>query len=211
MRLLLLFFVARMADLGGSPGCASEEEGADMPGLDDQLKALQTDFDIPEERLEPFRTAKIREDLENALKEGKKVPDLEQTVRKLESAPKRTKALKDYGIDLDNLRPAELEAIEGFEWAGDEPTDEEIAAFAQRYDLPTSVEGEPEGEEPTPAQILGEGRRGGETPRGRRGEISAATVESWPAERWAAFEQQYPDQARQILEGETVQAPVGVS
>lgn len=110
-----------------------------MAKLDEILDELVEDFGVPEDKVTPFRGSSMRTRLEEAEAKAAKVESLEAELNGIRKAPAREKAFKELAkVDWDNLREAEKEAINKFDWEGDEPTAEEVTAFAAKYQFPTS-------------------------------------------------------------------------
>lgn len=140
-----------------------------------------------------------------------KVPVLEQRVAELETentglkrAPERDKAFRDYGVDLENLRPAERRALEAYDG---ELEAEKLAAFVEELDLPlVSGNGEtPPAETPPAAAGVVAAVRA--APAGRQGAGAQITPEmagTWEPEKWLRFKAEHAEAAETILQGKTV-------
>jgi len=173
-----------------------------------------------EEILEDIRREGL-EDLADELEAGygksalreqaAKVPELERALaeaqaklERLEKAPLKEKAFRDYGVDWDALRPLERSAIEAYEG---ELTPERIAEFVETHQLPTRPATEAETgstEAPAAAAVVEAARR---APAGRVGQgprITPDDVRGWPSDKWLRFRQEHPEAAEQILKGQTV-------
>lgn len=176
-----------------------EEHGLDEDAIESlDLDGLESDL------RENYGPKAIRKQLEEALPKARRTEDLEKEVASLKKGPVKEKAFRDYGVDLDSLKPAEKEAFERFDWKeGDAPTEDEIAAFVEKYDLEVDDQQEEE-DEPVSGQIAKQARRSDGA--NSRTKISAEQASEWPAETWTRFEREFPDQARQVLEGESVTA-----
>lgn len=163
------------------------------------------------EKLGKFSASKLR-------KAAERVPVLEQElatatsrVEELETKPKREKAFRDYGVDFDSLKPAELETISGLKPEEGEPTPEWIAQVVEKYDLPTTqVQGNEQGSEEEPSgarQVVNQATTSNRTgtPPGR---ITPVDAEKWPVDKTMRFQEKYPDEWEALLRGDEVHGVV---
>jgi hypothetical protein len=143
--------------------------------------------------------------------EAARVPELEKRVTELESentglkrAPQRDKAFRDYGVDMDALRPAERRALETYDG---ELEPEKLAAFVEEFDLPLVTgngEQADQGDRPAAAGVAAVARS---APAGRRAgaaQITPQDAENWSPERLTEFGQKYPEAMNELLQGKTV-------
>lgn len=107
-----------------------------MPGLDEVLARLSEDYGVPDEELEPLKGSALRKKLEDAEARAAKAEQLERELSQVRKAPIARKALEDFGVQFDQLRPGELKRVEGFSFEGDAPTTEEVASFVQTEGFP---------------------------------------------------------------------------
>lgn len=172
-----------------------EEHGVETDDLD--IEGIETEL------RESFGPKALRKQLEEALPKAKRADDLEKEVASLKKGPVREKAFEEYGVVLEDLKPAEKEALEKFEWEGDEPTEEELSKFVEKYDLPVEAQEEEE-EIPASGKIGEQVRRSdGATSKTK---ITPEAASKWSAESFVRFEKEFPEQAKQLLNGEDVVA-----
>jgi hypothetical protein len=168
-------------------------------------RTREIDSDLAREYEEKFGATKLREQAE-------KVPDLERQVAelnakatRLERAPQRDEAFKAYGVDIENLRPAERKAIESYE--GELDT-EKVAAFVAELDLPMT-NGQQSGQDggaqvPNAAGVVSAAKSAPSGGAAKGPQLNSEVMRSWTAEKIAAFEAKYPDELDRILQGETI-------
>lgn len=154
----------------------------------------------------------------NLRKQAGRVGELEKELeaekaraRRLETAPKRVAAFKQYGVDIDALRPLERAAIENFAHEGDEPTAEEIAKFVEANGIPVGeagAEGEESDETPAAAAVAAQAVTA--TERSVRGKTTITPKEAaeWSTEKAFRFREKNPDAWQTLMRGEEV---VGVA
>lgn len=143
--------------------------------------------------------------------EAAKVGDLERErdelrgrVSTLERAPARDKAFREYGVDIENLRPAELRALEQYDG---ELEPEKIAAFVDELDLPLANEQTPPGEQAPPPAAAGVVAAARSAPAGRRAGVVTITpddAEKWPADALYKWGEEHKEALNQLLQGQTV-------
>lgn len=159
--------------------------------------------DLADELEQGYGKSQLREQAGKAATLEKELADALAKVDTLEKAPVRDKAFRDYGIDFENLRPAEREQLELYDGELDA---EKIAEFVERYDLPTIQGSEQVATEPAPAaaRIAAAARS---APAGRAGQatqITAEMVGDWSADKWLRFKAEHAEAAEDILQGKVV-------
>lgn len=170
------------------------------------------EYDIAEDDLEvlkeSFGPKSLREQNSELAKKAKERDDFEKENRQLKQAPKRKDAFKKARVDFEKLTLAEEEKLEEFSWEGDEPDEEKVAEFVERYKLPTLEADDDEGddEDTEAAKIADQATRSTRDGLSSRTKITPEQASEWPAETWARFEEKFPDQAKKVLEGEEVVA-----
>jgi hypothetical protein len=158
------------------------------------------------DELEKFSATNLRKKAEERDEFERRVQAAEARVTELESAPKREAAFKDYGVDIDGLRPAEREALKGFSPQSTDPTREEVAAFVEKYDLPL-IEGSTESDEeeaPAAARVVSQARASGSGRVAADTTLSAADMQDWSTEKMARFRDKHPDEFEALKRGETL-------
>lgn len=173
-----------------------------MAKLDDLIEELSEqgrDEDVAE--LEQLRGSKLRKQAGKAAELEARVKELEGVLAEKEAAPAREKALKDYGVDVDNLSKAEAAVLSSLKG---ELTAEQIAELVEKYDLPVTQGSGQTTEEPPAAQRVAQQAAG--APGGRPGgaAITPADVASWPIDRTRRFMDEHPEAYDALLRGETV-------
>lgn len=155
------------------------------------------------QELERFSTSSLRQEVAKLPEVEKERDELRTRVDKLEKAPLRTKAFKDYGVDYDSLRPAEIRAIENYDG---ELEPEMVGAFVEDLGLPTTQVAPPEqGQPPNAAAVAQAARTAPSGQRlGRPGQITPAEAAEWRPEKWMKFMEEHPDEAEAILQGKVV-------
>lgn len=132
--------------------------------------------------------------------------ELKATNRKLEMAPKKEAALRKANVDLDALRPAERQLIQGLDFEGDEPGDDWVAKVISDYQLPVSEGGDQQqGQgEPNAQAVV---RTASTAPAGGPtigGTITPETVAGWSTEEQMRFADKHPEAWEQLKAGEEV-------
>lgn len=172
---------------------------ADLDALIEELRNDGREDDATE--LEKLRGSNLRKQAGEAEKLRQRAEAAEAKVEKLESAPKRDKAFRDFGIDLDNLTKAERKVLESFDGDLDK---EAISEFVEEYELPLA-EGsneEPTDEEPAAARVAAAAKR---NPSGRGvTTIKPADANAWSTEKLLRFREQHADEYEALKRGETV-------
>lgn len=154
------------------------------------------------EELEGYTGTALRRELEA---KARRVEELEQELRAYKVRPAREKAFRDYGIDLDSLRPLEREALFSQEFSDDVPTPEEIGALVERYGLPVGREEQETAEEAAAPPAAGVTRAAMSAPAGKpAASIGPEDIATWPAEKLMAFREANPDKWQALLRGERV-------
>lgn len=167
------------------------QEIADQYGLSDE--------DVQKLRdASPLRTRLA--EIENELKEER---GAKAELAAMKRGPKVNGAFGAYGVDVENLSAAERHVIEGLQFAGDEPTEDEIADAVKRFDLPIR-EAEEQEEAPAAAAIVEQATRPQGTRGGKSPAITPNDVAGWSGEKIARFEKEHPEEMERILQGESV-------
>jgi len=180
-----------------------------MGKYEDLIERLRdVDEDLAEE-FEAFKGSSLRQKAERTEALEKESADLKLRITELEEAPKREKAFKEYGVDLEGLKPAEKEKLAELKIEG-ELTAEKIGEIVQKYDLPmleaNEDSGEEDSDEPPAAKIAEVASRGGQ--RSSSPVITPKQAAEWSTEKWMRFEEAHPREAEAVSRGEKV---VGIS
>jgi hypothetical protein len=178
-----------------------------------RLRELQDEYGISEEHAEEFRDLlgpkSLREQNKELAAQAKKVPDLEKELASFKNAGKVREAFEKAGLDWDALEDAPLvkESVENFAEFEDE---EKVAAFIERYKLPTiaAPEGGSGDEGSGAAAISEQARRASRDGLSSKTTISAKDIAAWPPDKIAKFQSDHPELYQKALEGEQVVAPV---
>jgi hypothetical protein len=183
---------------------------ADRPTFEELVEGLRDGTLDPVDAADKFDRfygkSTLREDAGRAAELEKQLIAAQAKIEKLERTPLRDKAFTEYGVDMEQLRPAERRAIETYDGELDP---EKIAAFVEEYDLPLTapVQGEQE-PQPAAARIAAQAT----TPPTRRGpgqtRVSPDDVRKWNEagpEKWMRFKRDHPEAAELILQGQTVE------
>lgn len=181
-----------------------------MAKLDELIEELrESDREDDAQELEKLKGSTLRTKAAKADELEKERDQLAAKVAELETAPKRTKAFEEYGIDLGNLSKAERALLEKYDGELDSDS---IGALVEEFELPVNESSTNEtdtNEAPAAAKIAQAARRSQDGGSGNK----AATVTPQDANGWAIdkqlrFAQQHPDEWEQLKRGETV---VGVA
>lgn len=170
-----------------------EEYGLD----DDQMEALK-------ESLSPatLRTQKaaLDKDVKALRDENKTLKDENSTLKK---GPERLTLLKEkLGIEESSLPPAAKRNLAQRTFEAEEPTDDELAAFAADYNITaTPAEG---GEETKTDQVVGASNAGRQEGKASSGVIKPEEASEWSFEDRARFRGEYPKEWVALLEGKEV-------
>lgn len=190
-----------------------------MPkGGDRTAEDIFTEYAISDDDQDILREAFAPEGLRKKLGETEAArKDLEKEVADLKRGPARLKALKDAGVDIDDLSRAEEKAIESLTWDGDEPDPKEIEKFIEEYDLPLKEEGDEDDETDDDEGSSSEeeekpkskGRRMADQTRrntggGKASTITPADFAKLSQDARIAFVRKHPDAAEQLKQGKEV-------
>ena len=160
-----------------------------------------------EEREEHFKGTALRKqnaELSQMLEEANKKAE------RLERVPARDQAFREYGIDFENLRPAERRAIEQYDGELDA---EKIGEFVEEFDLPT-VNGSEQQSTEVPPPAAGVVRQARQAPAGRQVaglQITPDDARGWSATQTLDFSREHPSEWQALLQGQTItgiQGPV---
>jgi len=171
---------------------------ARLDDLIDELRDHGRDDDADE--LEQLRGSSLRKKAAKADEYEAQVAELKVRLQEMELAPKRESALREYGVVLEDLRPAEREVLSTLKG---ELTPEAIGELVEKYGLPVGeVQGDLGEEQPAAAQVA---RVAQKAPRGRQAPtLAPGDVEEWPTEKLLKFKQQNPEEFEALKRGETV-------
>lgn len=186
----------------------------------DRRKFEEIVADIRTGRLDPEEGADELEQSygKTALREqAEKVPELERMLAeandkaaRLERVPARDEAFRQYGVDLEGLRPAERRAIEQYDG---ELEKDKIAEFVEEFDLPL-VTGSEQQQTEAPPPAAGVVRTARTAPAGRQVaglQITPDDARGWSATQTLEFSREHPSEWQALLQGQTVtgiQGPV---
>ena len=164
------------------------------------LKDAVDDEDLISE-LEQYGGSSLRKKAEQVPELEAKLAEAEAKVEKLEAAPKREKAFKEYGIDLEALSKAERAVLERYDGELD---DEAIGALAEEFDLPVVEKGgEAEEEEESGARQQTRQALSGRTGSSKL-TVSPEDYAAAPIDRRMKFLKDHPEEAEALMAGETV-------
>jgi hypothetical protein len=176
-----------------------------MARLDELIEELseqgrQDDAD----ELEKLRGSSLRKQATRATELEAEVQKLQSQLAERDAAPARETALREYGVDLENLSKAEKAIVGGLKG---ELTAEAIAKLVEDYDLPVAQSAGADGasgEAPAAQRVA---QHAADAQRGARvgtGSISAENVAEWPADKTRRFMNEHPEAYEALLRGETV-------
>ena len=167
------------------------------------LEDLKREVDDEEliSELEAFGGSSLRKQAEQVPELERKLAEAEAKVEKLEAAPKRTEAFKEYGIDLENLSKAEAAILDRYEGELDE---EAIGALAEEFDLPVVEKGGDDGEEEESGARQQTRQALSGKVSGSKLTISPEDYANAPIDKRMKFLQNHPDEAEALMHGESV-------
>ena len=173
----------------------------------EDLEAGEISNEEAAQELKRFSTSSLRQEVAKLPEVERERDELRSKVDRLEKAPLRDKAFRDYGVDYASLRPAEIRAIENYD--GD-LEDEKIGAFVEDLGLPTTqvAAGAPQ-QQPNAAQVTRAAMQAPAVQRmGPAGQMTpedaAARAQQDPV-WWDTFATEHPFEAEQLEKGITVQ------
>jgi hypothetical protein len=175
-----------------------------MGVYEDTLEELR-DLDVPDEvitKLEGFKGSSLRAKAEAAGALEKERDELKAQIARYEAGPVRQSSFKDFGIDMENLSPAEAEILSNVEVPEGGFTKEQLAEIADKYQLPMTEASQAEEEGTNAEKVVTHAR----TNQGR----TAATVikpqdtAGWPADKLRRLYDSHRDEYEALLRGETV-------
>lgn len=183
-----------------------------MGEYEDSVARLRDEgLDDLAETFEKFGATQLRQKAAKVEQLEADLAEKDQKILALEAAPKITEAFRTAGVDFEQLRPAELEALKTVKLGDDgEVSAEAVSEAIARLQLPivaSGAEGEEaeEGsdEEPNAAGIV---QAATNAPRNTGGvpQVTVEDVANWSHEKWARFKEQNPEAAEVILAGESV-------
>lgn len=179
-----------------------------MPDLDDIIESLKEDGrDDDAAELEKLRGSNLRKAAGKTAELETKNAELQAKLTKIEEAPKREKALKDYGVDVDNLSKAERVVLANLDG---ELNDEKVAELVREYDLPVVESGSSdEGTDVTAAERVA--RQAAKAPAGAKVGTTLKPTDTvdWSHERLTRFSDAHPDEYEALMRGETVTGVTG--
>ena len=162
------------------------------------VQALADKYDLSEDEVESLMDSSLARD---EVKEFNKVKaerdEFERKLNSIESKPKRLEAFKKAGVDLDDLRPAELRELEAFE---DFEDADKLKALVVELELPT-LEVEEE-EEPAAASVAAQAQ--GNTGRARTSRVTPQDVSGWNHDKMRQFAIDHPQEWEALKRGEEV-------
>lgn len=171
------------------------------------LRTGRIDADEAADQLEPWKKSSLMEELDGLREQAKKVPDLEAENKALKLAPARDKAFREFGVDLENLRALERDAIERYD--GELET-EKIAQYVERWELPLAQAGGQQagGGEPLPNAAAVAAAARSAPAGGRPGQggptLSPKEVASWPQDKRTRLIDTHPAEYERLMKGETL-------
>lgn len=172
----------------------------------DQAIERLKELNVPDDIIEQLEdSSDLRKQLKDLAPKAAKAEDLEKKLAKYERLPKVREAFQKKGVVLEELRPAELRALEAFEFEGDEIPDDKVVEFIKEYDLPLDAEGQlgvEEGERPPAERITTEALRNrtGSSPT----RITPEMTEDWSTDDLMKFKQKHPEEYESLKQGEPV-------
>lgn len=180
---------------------------------DARLRELQDEYGISEEHAEEIRDLlgpkSLRDQNKELAAQAKEMPDLKSKLAKYENADKVREAFEKQGLDWEALEDSPLvkESVENFAEFEDE---EKVAAFIERYKLPTveSSEGDEKGEESGARQVVTQAQRAARDGGHSKTTIGSKDIAEWSPDKIAKFRTDHPELYEQVLQGEQVVAPV---
>ena len=176
--------------------------------FEDLLDDLRDKHDIPDSIITELEEAAadaspLRKQVKQLTAKAAKADEYEKKLAKYEKAPKVREAFEKLGVVFEELRPAELRAIESFDYEGDEIDGEAVAKFIKEYDLPVDAEAQLANEDVPPAERIADTamrHRTGSSPT----RVTAEDTEGWSTEDLLRFKEKHPEEYEQLKRGETV-------
>jgi hypothetical protein len=176
--------------------------------MEEIIEDLRTQgFDDIAEELEAYTGTALRKKLEEAEGKLRRLEEVEAELAALKLRPKVEKAFRDYGVDLDSLRPLEREALLSQKFQGEVPTPEEIGELAERYQLPTTGTVEVAAEEEPPAAGIVETAVRAPAGKAVGTTLGPEDVASWSTDKLMQFREKHPEEWQALMRGERVSAP----
>lgn len=174
-----------------------------MGEYDDAVTSLRDrgDEDLAE-IFEKYTSTKLRQQAERSKELEGQVADLTSKLDDEIQKPQREKAFRDAGVDFDNLRPAERQAIKDLKG---ELTPEAVEKVITDLELPTVSREADEGEQPNAAGVVSAAVNAPAGSGRTAAVITPADVEQWSTEKSMAFREKHPEAWEALLKGEEVQ------
>lgn len=155
------------------------------------------------EELEAFKGSSLRKAAERSTELESENVALKAKLTELEEAPKREQAFRDYGVDLDGLKPAEKQVLKSLKLDG-ELTQERISEIVREYEFPM-IEGSQstEGEGPSAAEVVS---RAAQNPgqAARATTLTPADMSEWATDKLMRFREKYHEEFEALKKGESV-------
>jgi len=144
--------------------------------------------------------------------QAERVPELESQLteattklEKLEKAPAREKAFREFGVDFENLGALGRDAIEKYDG---ELEIEKTARFVERWELPLAEVGQQAGGEQLPAAAAIAAAARSAPAGGRPGQggptITPKEAAGWDADKRMRFLGEHPAEFDRLMKGETI-------
>jgi hypothetical protein len=173
-----------------------------MAKFDDLVEKVREVDEVLAEELEEFKGSSLRKKAEERDKFEAELQKARGELDRYVTQPKKEAALRDAGVDLEALRPAERKILEGLK--ADEYTAEWASKIADEYELPR---GEASSELET-SQAAAVAQAASRAPTGgRTGSTSTVTPEmvgEWSTEKMNRFAEANPEEWDALKRGETV-------
>lgn len=164
------------------------------------------------DQLDGFSGSSLRQKAEKTDRLETENATLKAEIAKRDAAPKIEKAFKDAGVDFDQLRPAEKQALQSLsvEDIGDE---NKVASFITANELPliaagNQAQGQQQQADPPPnAAAVVQAARNAPQNQTSSPVYTPADIASWDQPSRIAFEREFPEEAEAVRNGHEVTAP----
>jgi len=175
-----------------------------MGKIDTLLEQLRDEYDVPEDVIEGLSGSALRKELKEAQARASKADQYEKQLETISKAPKRNEIFRELGVDVDSLPAYGKKVLEQFDWEGDTPDKEAVAAFITANELPTSEIEVTETSAPPAAQAV-VGHVTSATHRAdRSATLTSEVVGTWDTQKIMRFKEQHPTEFEELKKGNSV-------
>lgn len=177
-----------------------------MGNQSDVLQDIADRYGIEDDDLQAIKDASpLRKRIADLTSEVADLKPKAERLEQLEAKPKVVNAFAEYGVDMENLRPAERRAIESLQAPDNGATPEWVATHVQELELPViERQAGSEEDQPNAAAITQQATAPSGSRRPQTSSITAVEAAAWAVDQQMRFAEQHPDEWEVLKQGGTV-------